>query len=154
MPRPKRGRRSTRQKRRSGGMAELLWMIRILWWVALPAPPALPATAPPQAWASLKSIDYAAEIVGPHESWGTFHSEVEYLWRHARDLRGAPRICDAYRLPPGEPYECVASSQLTSLEAWCEQAEWRQEMYAAQTGRIRTLCTFWELVREAKAEGS
>lgn len=132
---------------------QIFWYCRLIFYLALPSPPSLPATAPPEAWAALKYINVVAEIAGPHENYGSsFATEFKYTWTNWRDLQGTPPVTDASRLPPAYPRWVLAEQHVGCLERWRLSAEWRWQDHAEALERSRLVRNFWDKAKTAQSE--
>jgi hypothetical protein len=115
-----------------------------------------PVAGTAEAWAVLKHFALAEEVVGPHERWYSWESEVAYVRRHYHELRGAPPLADVGRLPPPEAvrralafsraYRCRMEQQARAAAPW----EW--VWYDQTLGEARwTECVFETMLYAAAA---
>ena len=80
-----------------------MWDLITVILVVSPIVPPVPHRAPDTMWRPLKKLALQLEIVGPHERWANdFHSELNYVRRHWRELQDAPPLDECGRLPPVE----------------------------------------------------
>jgi hypothetical protein len=100
-----------------------------------------PVLATPEAWAVLKQFALAEEVVGPDERWYSWESEVVYVRRHYHELRGAPPLADARRLPPAERIReglAFCRACRCRLEQQARAApSWRWAWYEETLGEVR-----------------
>lgn len=74
--------------------------MHVLAYLAFVCAPCEPPDESAEAWAALKTYASAHKIVGPHENWGGWSFEVDYVRRWSHALSDAPSVEDASRLPP------------------------------------------------------
>lgn len=114
----------------------MLYDLMTVLLILMPLQPPLPAHVGSGAWASLKRITLAAEVVGPHERWiDDYRSEVRYVRYRWRETQSMPPLCDADRLPSLEicrAYQEFCKSRKKSLEASRYTRIWNREEYDKQ----------------------
>lgn len=111
--------------------------------VTAPEPTPLPPESP-TAWFTLKLFSRQQEVVGPHEQWYRWDSEIEYVRSHWHNLRGAPPLAAMADLPsPGQIEDLVERNRRQQ-----EEVEWLAAG-ACQRDRDRLAEALSELNREA-----
>ena len=132
-----------------------MWHSIILGLLLWPTDPPVPSKAPPQAWAALKDISQALEIVGPHENWAAdFNSELRYVRRHWRALRDAPPLADCYWLPsPNTARELCCFNEGFQAHLQMQRIIYphRGDQITVVLNQSRQLYCVWDAVRRANS---
>jgi hypothetical protein len=131
------------------------WHALILALILWPSDPQLAPQAPPEAWAALREVALALEIVGPHEGWSSdFSSELCYVRRHYHALRTAPALADSCWLPPPDfADEMIAFNNRyrEHLATRLALHPWRDEpIERAQAETLQLRC-LWDAARRAQS---
>lgn len=139
---------------------ELARLIVCFWLISpIDLSPTVPHRAPEPYWKALQAAALQLEIVSPAERWiEDFRSEVNYVRRHARELRTAPPLDDCRLLPPR--YVALIGHVMNLEHQHHLEARRRAELHHADglddaLQAARQAGEVWELIDKAtKEEGS
>jgi hypothetical protein len=130
-----------------------MWDIVTALLILFPAVPQMPHHVPAGMWQSLKRIALRMEVVGPSERWiDDYRSELNYVRRHARELREAPPLGDVAILPQSSvsrESRCFNLNYQRNLELRRNVALHRQDELDEALQEAKNLSTIWALVDTA-----
>lgn len=152
-------------------LIQLYWYIKALLLIASPYTfnldiPITPPTGnafydyyaiyhpPEEAWVALKHWALVAEVVGPHEKWGTFDSEVKYVNRNWREAKNYPKLITLQRLPTFDTCcnnEALASKYVTAINDKRELSPRYTEELRDTRNVANMRYTFWIKMRQCKS---
>lgn len=108
-----------------------------------------PEKASTEMWDALRETALECEVVGPHETWGQFDTEISYVKRHLRNTINAPPIIDGERFSDLAPPMLKFNAAYQSYCSFNYQTATDQEEWYKISQETEKLSHIWELVNTA-----